>query len=210
MHRRMLTAFVCAMLSGVLPALAQARPDSAKTRIGFWVIGPSEQTRGWASQWIEAALRSAADRLRGSVVDWQTVLRTGLDVDAAPLGSPPEERRRGGPAAEVAAESYPWDMTEPVPFEEMTVRLRETQLTVLVQVVARAVPAALTSLDSVWVLDAVAIAARRGEIPRRRGIVLATARRVSDASLRTASNSLGLQLTEVWGQLTASDSVRAR
>jgi hypothetical protein len=209
------TAAVCviSLVFGADSAFAQVGQDAPGARFGFWVIGPNAQARGWASQWIEEALRDAPNRPRGSVVDWRMVLSECLDADAAPLGPPPPDRNAGGPHASEFASLiavWPWDMTEPMSLEEMVVRRREGRLTFLVQVVARAVPADLDSRDSVWVLDAVAIGARLGETPGRHGVVLATSRGVSHRSLITASRTLGLQLADVWAQLTPADSTRAR
>jgi hypothetical protein len=204
----------------LLSTLLLACPDNSVAqqqareteRFGLWVIGPNAHVRGWASQWIEDAVREAPTRPPSSaVLGWQTVLQVMLDVDAVPLGSPPEDSRRGGPMlVDMRAVLWPWDMEEPVPLRDRIERMREGRLTNHVQVLARHVPSDVGARDSLWILEAESIASWTASGPLQRRIVLATSRVVADSSLRTAARALGSQLAEAWADLSDQRSMRAR
>jgi hypothetical protein len=211
MHLACRRFVICAVLLSACPGSAGSQQRLGVERFGLWVIGPTAQSRGWASQWIEDAVRATPGRPPGEIVGWQQLLPMLLDVDAPTLGPPPEEGRAGGPSpGEAVKKRWPWEMTRPVPMQDMIGALRQGQLTVLVQVVAHSVPRDFGSRDSLWVLEAVAIAPWRVTTAMQQTTVLTTTRGVDDQSLRVASAALGSQLAAVWSAMATAASARAR
>jgi hypothetical protein len=195
------------------PATSLAQPTVWRDTLAFWVIGPDSATRQWTSEWIERTLRAAATRPQVPIVAWRRALPRLLDVDApSALGDPPADEARGGPGPLPDPNAhYPWDMTQPLSVRDMIERLHDQHLGVIVQVVVRRYSAeSASAADSVYGLEALALAEKGQGVRSRQIITLIAASNIEHRSLREAGRLLGERLAVVWFDITAGRPVRAR
>lgn len=116
---------------------SQAPPPQGRPAIGFVVIGPTADLRGWTSEWVTARLqRSSA--VRDTLAAWRNVLYW-LDTAApAEPGPPPPDlvgRRGSGPSAEYASRRYPWDLEVPMRASEMRAVLHISRMASMAQII---------------------------------------------------------------------------
>jgi hypothetical protein len=212
--RRCVAVICSTLMSLALPVASSAQQRVANDTLGFWVIGRDAPTREWASEWIERTLRRTSTRPTVPALGWKPALLRLLDVDPPDaLGDPPNPERRSGPMAHASAPArYPWDMTREVSVGEMIERLHDERLGIIVQVVVHRYAGASTlAADSVYGLEALAIAEKGLGTTSKRVVILASSSGfVEDRRLQEASRKLGERLTAMWVDLMAAGPVRAR